>query len=220
MVITIRHEERKDFRRVEEIIREAFWNLYCPGCNEHFIVHNMRKHPDFMPELTFVIERKGELLGSIFYTHSKVISRDGTEHKTVTFGPVGILPEFQRRGLGRALIEHSIIEAKKLGHRAIIIGGYPYHYKTYGFVGAKKYGISLPDGKYYSGIMALPLYEGALAEVCSSVHFSDALEPDESDLAEFDATFPPKIKQVQASQTEFEKAVNEIDIQEYVNSSN
>lgn len=216
MTIKIRHEHSEDYRIVEEITREAFWNLYCLGCNEHLIIHNLRTHSDFIPELTFVIELDGKVVGSMFYSRSKVIDKSGEEHKTISFGPVSISPSLHRMGLGRRLISHSIDAAKQLGYRAIIIGGYPHHYKTYGFEGAKKYRISLPDGNYYTGIMALPLFEDALEGVHGSVHFSEAMEPDESILEEFDRTFPVKEKLHTASQTQFEKAVSEIDDTIYI----
>lgn len=215
MNINIRNEVEADYKLVEEITREAFWNLYCPGCNEHLIVNTMRNHPDFIPELAFVIEVDNKVVGSIFYTHSKVVSIDGTEHKTITFGPVSILPSLHRKGLGRALITHSMEAAKKMGYKAIIIGGFPYHYETYGFSGAKKYGISMADGNFYTGIMALPLVEGALDGISGIVYMSDAYEPDESILEEFDKAFPRKQKEVKASQGEFEKAVSEIDTNNY-----
>lgn len=215
MNIKIRKEESKDYRRVEEVAREAFWNLYCPGCNEHLIINTMRTHTDFIPELAFVIELDDEIVGSIFYTHSKVVSEHGSEHKTITFGPVSILPSLHRKGLGKALISHSIEEAKRLGYSSIIIGGYPYHYENYGFTGAKKYKISMPDGNYYTGIMALPLCDGALDCVSGSVYMSDVYEIDENKLQDFDKGFPLKEKQEQESQKEFEHAVSQIDTNHY-----
>lgn len=211
MEIEIRHEKPEDYYKVEQVTRDAFWNLYCPGCNEHWIVHGLREHPDFIPELSFVIEVDGEIAGSIFYSHSKVMGQDGREHGTITFGPVSISPHLHRKGLGRVLITHSIQEAGKLGYPAIVIGGYPYHYAPYGFVGAKKYGISLPDGNYYTGIMALPLFEGGLDGISGCIHFSEALEPSETLLEEFDKQFPPKEKRVTESQARFERAVSELD---------
>jgi len=213
--IVIRLEEPRDYLIVEEITRDAFWNLYCPGCNEHLIVHNLRNHADFIAELTFVIEVEGNIAGSIFYSHSKVVDKNGTQHKTITFGPVSISPQLHRQGLGRLLISHSIAEAKRLGHRAIVIGGYPYHYQTYGFVGAKKYGIAMPDGNYYTGIMALPLFDGALDNVSGYICFSEAMETDKSELEAFDESFPKRDKLIVDSQAEFEKASSEIDDNDY-----
>ena len=215
MAITIRHEEEKDYRIVEEITREAFWNLYFPGAVEHLLVHNIRKHPDYIPELSYVIELDNQIIGSIFYTKAKVIDKEGVSHPIITFGPVSISPAYHRQGFGRMLIEHSLAEAKRRGFNAIILGGFTYHYHPYGFVGTKKYNISMPDGKFYTGVMALPLFEGALDGISGSVHFSEAMYPDESLLDDFDQTFPPKEKQVLPHQADFEKAVSEIDNHDY-----
>ena len=120
MTITIRHEEEKDDRIVEEITREAFWNLYFPGAVEHLLVHNIRKHSDYIPELSYVIELDNQIIGSIFYTKAKVIDKEGVAHPIITFGPVSISPAYHRQGFGRMLIEHSLAEAKRLGFNAII----------------------------------------------------------------------------------------------------
>ncbi|MGL4607323.1 MAG: GNAT family N-acetyltransferase [Eubacteriaceae bacterium] len=211
----IRHENPDDFYSVENVTREAFWNLYKPGCEEHFMVHSIRKHKDYIPELSFVIEKDGEIVGSIFYTHAKIIDSQGTEHKVITFGPVSILPSLHRRGLGRKLITHSINKAKELGYNGIIIGGFPYHYRCYGFEGAKKYGISMPDGNFYTGIMALPLYEGALDNICGSIHFSECMYVDANEVEIFDKIFPEKQKEILPCQIEFEKAVADLDEDNY-----
>ena len=127
MNIIVRNEEPKDHRRTEEVAREAFWNLYFPGAAEHYVVHKMRSHPDFIQELAFVIEVDGTVEGAIFYTHSKVVTPDG-EFPTISFGPVFISPKYHRQGLGRKLITHSIEKAKVMGYSAILTLGYPYHY--------------------------------------------------------------------------------------------
>jgi len=211
--INIRNEEPKDYRRVEEVAREAFWNLYSPGCHEHFVIHKMREHDDFIKELTFVIKVDGQVEGGIFYTHSKIVSKDNPEYKTITFGPVFISPKFHRKGLGKKLITHSIeIEvAKEMGYRAILALGYPYHYKPYEFVGGKKYNISMPDGKFYKGLLVLPLYEGALDNISGYVVFSDVFDVTEEEVEEFDRSFPPKEKKYQASQDEYEVASSMLD---------
>ena len=203
MNIEIRKEDPRDYRKVEEVAREAFWNLYFPGAAEHVAVNKLRKSKDFIPELTYVIEIDGEIAGAIFYSHSKVVSIDGTEHKTISFGPVFISPSMHRIGLGRKLISHSINEAKKLGYRAITTLGYPYHYEPYGFLGGKVYNISMADGNFYKGLLVLPLYEGALNNISGYAVFSDALEPTEEEIEEFDKTFPYKEKKLQESQREF-----------------
>ncbi|MGL6194413.1 MAG: GNAT family N-acetyltransferase [Thermoguttaceae bacterium] len=216
MTINIRLETESDHFTVETITRQAFWNLYVPGCNEHLIVHNLRSHTDCIPELCFVIEQDNEIVGSIFYSKSKVVDFDGSETKTITFGPVSINPKFHRTGLGRKLISYSIEQAKAQGYGAIVIGGFPYHYKTYGFVGAKKFNIALDDGNYYTGIMALPLIDGYLDNIRKGViHFSQGMTPDESLLDAFDANFPPMIKETKESQMLFEEAVAMIDTRSY-----
>jgi|SRR6056297_1307625 len=211
MNIKIRNEEPKDYRRVEEVAREAFWNLYFPGGHEHYVVHKMRSHPDFIKELAFVIEVEGEIEGAIFYTHSKIVSEDHTEHKTISFGPVFISPEFHRKGLGKELITHSIEVAKELGYRAILTLGYPYHYEPYGFLGGKKHNISMPDGKFYKGLLVLPLFEGALDNISGYAAFSEVLDVTEEEVDEFDKLFPPKEKKYQASQDEYEAAISMLD---------
>ena len=215
ITITIRNEQPADYRRVEEITRQAFWNLYVPGASEHHLVHTMRHHADYMPELSNVIERQGEIVGSIHFTRAWVVDPSGGEIPVIHLGPVSISPELHRQGLGRRLITHAIDRARALGHRAIVLGGFTYHYHPYGFVGTKKWGITMPDGKFYTGIMALPLYDGALDGVSGALKLSEALYPDESGLEAFEATFPPMEKLVMPHQKDFERAFAEEDEQEY-----
>ena len=211
MNINIRNEEPKDYRRVEEVAREAFWNLYFPGGHEHYVVHKMRSHPDFIKELAFVIEVDNEIAGGIFYTRSKIVSEDNKEYKTISFGPVFISPEFHRKGLGIELITRSIEVAKEIGHRAILTLGYPYHYEPYGFLGGKKYDISMADGKFYKGLLVLPLYKGALDDISGYAEFSDVFDVMGEEVAEFDKLFPLKEKKYQASQDEYEAAISMLD---------
>lgn len=202
----IRNEETKDYRRVEEVAREAFWNLYFPGCHEHFVIHKMRGHDDYIKELAFVIQVDGKVQGGIFYTHSKIVSDDNTEYKTISFGPVFISQEFHRKGLGKELITHSIKAARKMGYRAIVTLGYPYHYEPYGFLGGKKYDISMPDGKFYKGLLVLPLYEGALDKISGYAGISDVFDVTDEEVNKFDQSFAPKEKKYQESQDEYKAA--------------
>lgn len=211
MNINIRHEDQSDFRKVEEVTREAFYNLYFPGCSEHLVIHNIRNHKDHIKELSYILEVDGEIAGSIYYTHSKIIGWDGRETKTISFGPVSIDPKYHRMGLGRKLITHSIEEAKRLGYNAILTLGYPYHYETYGFRGGKKYNIAMEDGKFYMGLLVLPLYEGALDGISGYAKFSDVLDVTEEEIESFDATFPEKKRCIKESQKEFEIACVMID---------
>ncbi len=211
MNIVIRHEELKDYRKVEEINRDAFWNLYFPGCHEHYVVHKMREHRDFIKELSFVIEVDGEICGSIFYTHSKIILENAKEFKTISFGPVCIIPKYHRQGLGKKLISYSIKRAKERGYAGILTLGYPYHYEPYGFVGAKKYNISMPDGKYYKGLLALPLFDGAFEGISGYAQFSDVFEVSQEEVDIFDKGFEYKEKLIQKSQDEFAIACSQLD---------
>lgn len=209
--IVVRREEERDYRRVEEIAREAFWNLYFPGANEHAVVNKIRRSKDFIKELTHVIEIDGQVEGGIFYSHSKIVNEKGEEIKTISFGPVFISPKFHRQGLGRKLITHTIEKARDMGYRAIITMGYPYHYEAYGFLGGKKYGISMPDMKFYKGLLVLSLYKGALENISGYVIFSEDLEVTPEEVEEFEKNFPHKEKGFQESQLEFEKACVELE---------
>lgn len=214
-MIRVRKEQPTDYRKIEEITRKAFWNLYIPGANEHYLVHNMRKHKDYMPELSFVIEKDNEIIGSIHFTHANIVTSDGEKIPVVHFGPVSITPELHRKGYGRELITHAIEQAKKAGHRAIILAGFRYHYEPYGFISTKKYDISMPDGKFYTGVMALPLYKGALDDVSGKIEFSTALYPDENGLEDYEKSFSPMEKLSLPKQKDFEKAASELDTEDY-----
>ncbi len=211
MHITLRHEEPMDYAKVESIARDAFWNLYFPGAHEHYVVHNMRSHKDFIPELSMIIEVDGNIEGAIFYTHSHIALHTGEKLKTISFGPAFISLPWQRQGLGRKLITHTLEKAKAMGHAGVLTLGYPYHYKPYGFVGGKKYGISMDDGKFYQGLLALPLQEGAFNHVKGHAVFSDVFHVDEAKVEEFEAKLPHKEKKVQPSQEEFALACAALD---------
>ncbi len=211
MNIIIRNEEEKDYRRVEEVAREAFWNLYFPGAHEHCVVHKMRTSPDLIRELCFVIEVDGVVEGAIFYTHSQIERAEKEPIKTISFGPMFISPKFHRQSLGRQLITYSIEKAKSMGFRGILTLGYPHHYEPYGFVGGKKYGISMADGKYYKGLLALPLYEGAFDNIAGIACFSTDLDVSEEEVAEFEKAFPDKEKKALPCQAEFELACAQLD---------
>lgn len=211
MQIQVRNEVPQDYRIVEEVTRNAFWNLYFPGCHEHFVVHQMRKHADFIKDLAFVIEVDGTVQGAIFYTRSKIIGADGEEFPIISFGPVFIEPKYHRQGLGRILITYSIEEAKKMGYKAITTLGYPYHYQPYGFVGGKKYGISMEDGRFYKGLLVLPLYDGALDGVSGVAKFSEILDTTDEEVEAFDKSFSYKEKLVLPCQEEYEIACAMLD---------
>jgi len=136
-MIEIRNEEEKEYRKVEEIARKAFWNLYVPGCNEHYLAHVLRSHQDFLPELDLVMEVDGQLVGTIMYTKATLLDASGEEKSILTFGPVCILPEYQRKGYGKQLMEDSFQRAAALGYDVIVIFGNPNNYVSRGLKVAK-----------------------------------------------------------------------------------
>lgn len=109
MDMMIRNETENDFREVEEVTREALWNVYAPGCTEHYVVHQMRNHPDFIKELDFVAEDNGKIVGNIMYTKAWLLNEQGQEKDMISFGPLSVLPAYQRQGIGSALIRHTIV---------------------------------------------------------------------------------------------------------------
>ena len=124
-MLIIRNETEKDYQTVEEITRNAFYNLYVPGCVEHYLVRIMRGHEDFIPELDFVAELDGQVIGNIMYTRARLVDEAGNEKPILTFGPVCVLPKYQRKGYGKKLMEHSFERAVSLGYDVIVIFGSP-----------------------------------------------------------------------------------------------
>jgi putative acetyltransferase len=203
MDIIIKNETEKDYRIVEELTREAFWNLYVPGCSEHFVLHNIRNSRDFIPELDFVAEKERQIVGNIVYTRGVIKSHQGAEKEVISFGPVSVLPAFQKQGIGCALIVHSINIAKTMGYPAIFIYGDPRYYSRFGFRCAEKYEIKTADGKFAVALLALELRQGVLINLPGRFIESSAFEVDASKFAEFEAAFPYKEKTETDSQREF-----------------
>ena len=207
MDIIIRNETEKDYRAVEEITREAFWNLYFPGCNEHYLAHVMRTHPDFLKELDFVAEYDGKIVGNIMYTKAWLIDEQGNITDIVTFGPVCVIPEYQRKGIGSALINHTKKIAIEKGAKAIVIFGDPHNYCKHGFKSAKDLNISDLNGDNPYGMLALELEEEALAGHQWKYKYSDVYEINETDADEFDKNFEKKEKGYQYTQEIFSIAI-------------
>ena len=161
-MLTIRNEKEEDYKIVEEITRNAFYNLYVPGCVEHYLVHIMRQHEDFIPALDFVAELDGQVIGNIMYTKAKLVDEEGCEKAILTFGPVSIAPEYQRMGYGKRLIEHSFEQAVLMGFDVIVIMGSPMNYVSRGFKSCKKYNVCLENGKYPAAMMVKELIPNAL----------------------------------------------------------
>lgn len=201
----IRLENPNDYRTVENLTREAFWNQNFPGCDEHYLVHTMREHADFISELAFVLEKDGEIIGNIMYTKGRLIDKDNNEKVCLTFGPISIAPEHQRKGYGKMLIEHSFEAAKKMGYDVAVIFGNPDNYVGRGFKSSKKYNVCLKGDMFPTALLVKELHDGALDGRRWYFHESSFGEAcaDEKAVADFDATFPYKEKYWQPSQEEF-----------------
>ena len=143
--ITIRLETKEDYRAVENLTREAFWNVYRPGCMEHYVLHCYRNDPAFVPELDFVMERNGELIGQVMYVRSEIACDDGRKLPVMTFGPIGIAPAYKRQGYGKYLLDYSMEKAQEMGAGALAITGNILFYGKSGFVPAKTKGIRYAD---------------------------------------------------------------------------
>ena len=194
MHITLRTEEEKDFRTVENLTREAFWNIYQPGCNEHFILHKLRSSPAFIKELDFVAELDGEIVGNIVYAKAIAVDDAGTKHEVIGFGPISVLPSCQRQGIGAKLIEHTVDIAKQMGFRAIIIFGDPAYYHRFGFENAKKYDIHMAEGENFDPFMAKELYAGSLQGITGRFFEDEAYHVSAEEFELFDKEFPAKEK--------------------------
>ena len=202
-MLNIRNEEEADFKRVEEITRQSFYNLYVPGAAEHYLVHIMRQHRDFVPELDFVIELDGNIIGNIMYTKAKLIDEAGVEKPILTFGPVCILPEEQRKGYGKMLMEYSFEKAISLGYDTIVIFGNPNNYVARGFKSCKKYNVCLEGGKYPAAMMVKELKSDVLDGRKWFYHDSPVMHLDEKKAQRFDDSLEKMEKKYQLSQEEF-----------------
>ena len=203
---TIRPETPEDYRAVEELTREAFWNVYKPGADEHYYVHQMRNHPDFIPGLAFVAELDGRIIGSIMYTKAWLEDEDGRRKEILSFGPICVAREHQRKKIGKALIEHSFDAARRMGYDVKINFGNPGNYVGRGFVSCKKKNVSFAaDGNFPTALLVCELVPGALDGRKWMFIPSTAADccEDTAAVEAFDATFPPKEKKWMPSQEEF-----------------
>jgi len=200
--IELRLEEEKDYFIVENITREAFWNHYVPGCDEHLLIHNLRKTNEFIKELDFVAINDNKIIGNIVYVKAKVINND-KEFNVLTFGPISVLPEYQNNGIGSKLINHTIKLSKEMGYKGIIIYGDPEYYKRFGFKESKQYKITNKDKKYPAALLVLELYPKALNGAEGIFDEGKAYEVDKNEMEEFDKKFIKKEKGYSKTQDRF-----------------
>ncbi|MCB9497046.1 MAG: N-acetyltransferase [Fibrobacteria bacterium] len=203
MDFILRPECSSDHRDTEELTRKAFWNLYKPGCDEHYLAHIVRNHPDFLREWSFVALMEGKIVGSIFTTKSRIRNTEGKTLETISFGPICVEPSLQRRGIGTALLERLIELARNAGYPALITYGDPHNYCKHGFRNGKDHGISDREGKYPLGLLVLELEKGFGGGQHWTFHESSAYEFDPDEAEVFDRTFPPWEKHHHHSQELF-----------------
>lgn len=201
--LILRPETAADCAQVEHITREAFWNVHVPGCNEHYLAHVLRKSPDFIAELDFVAILEGEIVGNIMYAHSQIVDITGNVHQVLTFGPVSVLPEHQGKGIGKALIMHTLALARDMGFKIVAIYGDPAYYYRCGFVAGEKYSIRTADGVFSPALQVLELVPGALTGISGNFHEAEAYHVDPDAAEQFEASFAPKAKFETPSQKRF-----------------
>ena len=194
---TIRYEEPKDYRAVENLIRESFWNVYRPGCSEHYVIHVLRNDPAFVKELDFVMEQDGRLIGQNMFMKTVINADDGHDVPVLTMGPICIAPDLKRKGYGKAILDYSLEQAKALGYGAVLFEGNIGFYGKSGFDYARKFGIryhDLPEGADDSFFLCRELIPGYLDGITGVYQTPKGYYVDDADVEEFDKAFPYKEK--------------------------
>ena len=193
----IRLERKDEHREVETLIREAFWNVYRPGCLEHYVIHVLRDDPAFVPELDLVMEKDGRIIGQTMYMRANIRADDGREIPIMTMGPICITPELERQGYGRHLLDHSLELAAGLDCGAVCFEGNIDFYGKSGFRYASEYGIryhGLPEGADASFFLCKELKMGYLDGITGVYAPPQGYFVEEAEAEEFDRQFPPKEK--------------------------
>ena len=193
----IRLETPADYAQTENVVREAFWNVYRPGCLEHYVLHTYRNRPDFVPELDFVLVKGGNIIGQVMYVRTVIEADDGRQIPIMTMGPIGILPAYKRQGYGKMLLDYSMEKAKAMGAGALCFEGNIDFYGKSGFVVASTKGIHYyaePRSEVVPYFLLKELEEGYLNGVEGVYHTPQGYFVDEAEAEEFDSHFPPKEK--------------------------
>lgn len=200
--VIIRVEKKEDYRKVENLVRESFWNIYRPGCLEHFVLHQLRKDPAFLPELDFVMflkenDKEDQLIGQNVFVNTNIKADDGRDIPIMTMGPICIAPEFQRQGYGKVLLDYSLDKAKQLGCGAICFEGNIAFYEKSGFKYASEYGIryhGLEEGQDASFFLCIEFIPGYLDGISGEYATPKSYFVNEKEAEEFDQLFPYKEK--------------------------
>lgn len=201
--VDIRLEQPNDYQQVEMLIRQSFYNIYMPGCVEHYLAHILRSHADFLPELDFVLTADDKIIGTVMYTKARLVDEAGQEKEILTFGPLCIAPEYQRQGYGKQLLEHSFEKAIALGYDTIVIFGDPANYVSRGFKSCKRYHVCLENGTYPAAMLVKELNPGVLSGKKWIYHQSPAFDIDPAEAERFDATLEPMEKKELPCQESF-----------------
>ena len=195
--IIIRLEKKVEYREVEKLVRESFWNVYKPGCSEHYVLHVLRDDPAFVKELDFFMEKDGRLVGQNVFVRTVINADDGRDIDVLTMGPICITPELKRNGYGKMLLDFSLEKAAEMGFGAVLFEGNIDFYGKSGFDYARKFGIryhDLPEGADDSFFLCKELIPGYLDEVIGVYQTPQAYYVDDADVEEFDKNFPAKEK--------------------------
>ena len=193
----IRLERKEDYSEVENHVREAFWNVYRPGCSEHYVIHVLREDPAFVKKLDFVMEINDRLIGQNMFMKTVIDADDGSEISVLTMGPICITPELKRKGYGKALLDYSLEKAADLGFGAVLFEGNIMFYGKSGFDYARNFGIryhDLPEGEDDSFFLCKELIPGYLDSVTGIYRTPQGYYVKDSDVEEFDKRFPAKEK--------------------------
>ena len=193
----IRLERKDEHREIENLVRESFWNVYRPGCLEHYVLHTLRDDEAFVPELDFVMEKDGRPIGQNVFVKAKIQSDDGREIPIVTMGPICITPELKRKGYGKKLLDYSLEKAAGMGFGAVCFEGNIDFYGKSGFTFASKFGIryhGLPEDADSSFFVCRELIPGYLDGITGEYATPQGYFVDEAAAKEFDKAFPHKEK--------------------------
>lgn len=193
----IRLEKKEDYREVENLIRESFWNVYRPGCSEHYVIHMLRDDPAFVKQLDFVMEQNSRLIGQNMFMKTVINADDGREIPVLTMGPICITPELKRKGYGKKLLDYSLKKAASLGFGAVLFEGNIGFYGKSGFDYSRNFGIryhDLPEDADSSFFLCKELIKGYLDAVTGVYQTPQGYYVDDADVEEFDKGFPHKEK--------------------------
>jgi predicted N-acetyltransferase YhbS len=200
MKVLIQRTTVKDYFPTENLTRESFWNLYKPGCDEHLVLHNLRNSESYISLLDLIAIFENKIIGHIISTKAKVTDPLNNDYEILCAGPLSVLPEFQKQGIGSELLNESILIAKGAGYPGMILFGNPGYYHRFGFRNAQEYGITTKDGQNFEPFMALELQKGGLDKVKGKFFANNAFDVQPDDLTEFEKKFPYKEKRVTDTQ--------------------